>query len=131
MKKIKLKDKKIKKDLTQPERHFGVLLESMDSKIDILVDGHQALNKKIDKNHQEFQEFREEANFKFKIITETLNSHTETLNSHTEMIGKLATDMEVIKSDGEIIKSGLRKKVDWEDFEALEKRVFLLEKTRK
>ncbi|MBI5306389.1 hypothetical protein HZB04_02305 [Candidatus Wolfebacteria bacterium] len=117
-----LKKKKInKKDLTVEERHFGVILEDIDSKLDLVVKGHQSLDKKIDKNHLEFQEFRNEVNYKFKVVTETLNSHTE-------MIGSMKMDIEIIKQDIEFIKHGLRKKVDLEEFAVLEKRVSLLEK---
>jgi len=40
------------------------------------------------------------------------------------------TDMEVVKTDIEFIKNSLKKKVDIEEFAALEHRVALLEKHR-
>ena len=43
------------------------------------------------------------------------------------MIGSLAENLEIVKMDIEFIKSGLKKKVDYEEFEALEKRLILLE----
>jgi hypothetical protein len=43
------------------------------------------------------------------------------------MIGAMKVDIEIIKNDIEIIKNSLRKKVDFEEFEALEKRVRILE----
>ena len=49
------------------------------------------------------------------------------VDSHTEMIGNMATDLEVVKADIEFIKNGLRKKADYDEFVALEKRVTLIE----
>ncbi len=63
-------------------------------------------------------------------IKKTLNSHTEILNSHTEMIGKLAVNMEIVKTDIELIKHSFKKKIDIDEFAALEKKVLLLEKRR-
>ena len=63
-------------------------------------------------------------------IKNTLNSHTEILNSHTEMIGRLNIDVTIIKEDVEFIKSSLKKKIDIDEFAALERRVALLEKRR-
>lgn len=57
------------------------------------------------------------------------------LDSHTEMIGGLAVRMSnmemkmtVIQEDVEFIKSGLKRKVDHDEFDALIRRVSLLEK---
>lgn len=57
------------------------------------------------------------------------------LDSHTEMIGGLAirmTSMEmkmtVMQEDIEFIKSGLKRKVDQEEFDALIRRVSVLER---
>ncbi|MEK7576261.1 MAG: hypothetical protein AAB482_01065 [Patescibacteria group bacterium] len=62
--------------------------------------------------------------------TKLLEAHTKQLELHTEMIGGLVMDVEVIKSDIEFIKHGFKKKVDIEEFAALERRVILLEKRR-
>ena len=42
----------------------------------------------------------------------------------------LSEDMEIVKSDLELIKYGLKRKVDIDDFQALEHRVALLENRR-
>jgi len=57
-----------------------------------------------------------------------LKSHGETLNFHTGMIGKLAIDFTIVKEDIAFIKGGLKKKIDTDEFTALERRVVLLEK---
>ena len=60
-------------------------------------------------------------------IKKTLDNHSETLASHTEMIGKLAVDMEIVKTDIEFIKGGMKKKVDYDEFLRLERRVSAIE----
>ena len=66
----------LKKENNISKDHLVVLLESMDSKLNGLVEGHSHLNKKIDKNHQEFVEFKEEMiGFKSEMIG--FKSYTE------------------------------------------------------
>lgn len=78
----------------------------------------------------------------YKVIGERLEGVHNTLESHTEMIGSLLTDMtqvkvrlgtaeltmNVIQEDINFIKSNLKRKVDQEEFDALIRRVSLLEK---
>ncbi len=60
-------------------------------------------------------------------VAEQFGSLHEKLDVHTEMIGDLMEDVAIIKSDVELLKSGIRIKVDYKDFEALERRVSLVE----
>jgi len=60
---------------------------------------------------------------KIGFIAEQLSHVTEVVDKHTETL-------EVIKSDIELIKYGLKRKVDIDDFQALEHRVALLESRR-
>ena len=94
-----------KEEIVKEVRRLGVVVEHVDGKVDLLAEQYGDIKK-------------------------TLDQHTETLETHTEMIGDLAVNMQIVKSDIELIKSGLRKKVDVEDFEILEKRVAALEKRR-
>jgi len=64
---------------------------------------------------------------KLENVQEKLENVQEKLDVHTEMIGVLMEDVAIIKSDVELIKSGIRIKVDYKDFEALERRVRLVE----
>ena len=68
-------------------------------------------------------------------VNTKLDEHTRLLSSHTEMIGGLAmrmTSMEMkmtmMQEDIEFIKSGLKRKVDHDEFDALIRRVSLLER---
>lgn len=56
-----------------------------------------------------------------------LDSHSKILDSHTEMIGQIMEKMEIIKMDVEFIKGALKKKVDYDEFMALAKRLSLVE----
>ena len=64
---------------------------------------------------------------KVSLIAEQYNSIKERLDSHSEMIASIKEDIEIMKVDVEFIKNSLKKKVDVEEFEALEKRVIILE----
>lgn len=50
------------------------------------------------------------------------------LDSHSEMVGQMNVKISVIQEDIEFIKSGLKRKVDQEEFDALIRRVSILEK---
>ncbi len=96
--------KKIKKrDLSATERHFGVFLENIDSKLDLVVEGVGTLDKKVDKHYEEFQEFRSEVDYKFGTVLDELH----------------------------LIRNELKEKVGRDEFALLEKRVIALEKSRK
>lgn len=73
----------------------------------------------------------EDTNDKVSLIAEQYGDIRKTLDTHTEMIGSMKVDVEVIKTDIEFIKNSLKKKVDLEEFEALEKRVRYLESKMK
>jgi len=79
----------------------GVLLEHIDSKLDLVLEGHAVLDKKIDTTHKELTDFKKEVNYKFDIVIEELH----------------------------IIRNELKEKVGRDEFILLEKRVARLEKT--
>ncbi len=83
-------------------RHTGALYEQFQGQVSAVAEQFLGLNEKVDHMN-------------------------ETLNSHTEMIGGIKEDIEIIKTDIELLKSGLRVKVDYKDFEALERRMRLVE----
>lgn len=78
---------------------------------------------------------QEENRGHYKAIGERLDGVNEKLDSHTDMIGGLSvkmTSMEmkmvVMQEDIEFIKSGLKRKVDHDEFDALIRRVSMLER---
>lgn len=123
MKKDSQVEKILKPYNEEIKRHMTALSEDFQGKVKVIGEQFGGLNEKIDK------------------INETLDSHTEmieemssdmkdvktTLVSHTEMIGKLAVDVEVVKTNVEFMKGSLKKKVDYDEFLALERRLSLVE----
>jgi len=108
MKKQKPKEdikKMLKAQSEEYIRHTGFLMEHFDDKISAVVEQFGDIHKKLD-------------------------SHTQILDSHTEMIGSMKENIEVIKDDIAIIKTDLKKKVDYDEFATLEKRVARLESKR-
>jgi len=76
--------------------------------------------------------FKEDLESKINLIGEQYEDIKSTQKTHTEMIGSLMEDAQIIKSDVQFLKGELKRKVDYDEFEALTKRVALLEaKTRK
>ena len=69
----------------------------------------------------------EHNNDKISTVAEQYQSINEKLDSHTEIIGRMAEDIEVIKANVEFLKGGMKKKVDYDEFLALERRLSLLE----
>lgn len=57
-----------KKDSLDEKCYTNALLESMDSKIDAVLEDRKTLNEKIDRHYEEFKEFRSEMNYKIEVF---------------------------------------------------------------
>lgn len=89
-----IKKKNDKKETSSLKRQFGVVLEDINSKIDLVVEGHQGLNqkidvldekvdvldkkvegldRKIDKVDEKLEDFRKEVNYKFDVVFDELH----------------------------------------------------------
>ena len=137
-KKIK-KTKNIKNKLTSD--HSEVLLEEMNSNLKLILEDHAGLNKKIDTNHKEFQEFCEEVNFNFRELgrfrAETENNFKKLFEFQKgtkdnfkiilKYLSKINDEIQSIKSELSQIKSELKNKTDLTFFKILEKRIKKLE----
>jgi hypothetical protein len=64
-------------------------------------------------------------------VAEQYSSLQEKVGATFELAGEMKQDIEIMKADIGFIKSGLKQKVDMDEFEALEKRVILLERKLK
>lgn len=131
-KRIIKKPKKVKNKLTQ--NHRGVLLEEMNSKIDIILEGHTGLDKKIDANHKEFQEFRKDVNFRFNEIDKKFGQVDKRFNgidsNFKTVFGyllKIDDELQDIKSELAQVKSTLSKKSDLDYVKKLEQRMNKIE----
>src|SRR6266511_2140771 len=103
----------------------GPVMEITESKLkDILNEQRDGFQRHVDtqivQQREEFQHFagilKEDFDSKMELIGEQYGSIRE-------MMGALAEDVQIVKSDIEFIKGSLRKKVDYDEFSALEKRV--------
>ncbi len=92
-----------KKELSPPERHFGVVLEDIDSKLGLVAEGVGTLDKKIDKVDQKVDNLKNEMDYKFELVFDELR----------------------------LIRNDLKEKIGRDEFALLEKRVIALEKSRK
>jgi len=91
------------------QRYLGVLKEDSDAKFQLLAEQYRSINEKLASH------------------SEKLASHSEMLSSHSEKLDALADDIAIMKQDVHFLKGALKKKVDYDEFEALEKRVLSLE----
>jgi len=81
----------------------GVVLEDIDSKLDLVLEGHQVLDKKIEDFRKKVDERFNEVDYKFETVFDELH----------------------------IIRNELKEKVGRDEFVLLEKRVMALEKSKK
>ncbi len=68
-----IKRKINKKQLPDSERHFGVILEDVDSKLGFVLDGHKALDKEIGDFRKEVDERFNEVDYKFELVFDELH----------------------------------------------------------
>jgi hypothetical protein len=71
--------------------------------------------------------FKEDLESKINLIAEQYQDIKVAQKTQTEMIGALMEDVQIIKSDIQFLKVELKRKVDYDEFDALAKRVALLE----
>jgi len=89
------------------KRYLGALSEDFHSRVDAIAEQYGDIKKTLDMH------------------TEILDRHTEILKEHTGVIGSIKVDLGVVKEDVKFIKNSLDKKVDVEEFSALERKVAL------
>ena len=88
----------------------------------------------LDEQRQEYQRYlgviAEQFQQNLKLIAESVGDLQKQLISLREMVAKNTEDIEVIKLELTSIKNMLKRKVDTDEFESLEKRVAMLERRR-
>ncbi len=114
---MNMKQKKTNKKPVQAEHHFGVILENIDSKLDLLVEGHQGLDKRIEK------------------LDEKVDGIDEKLEDFRKEVSKRFNEVdykfEIVFDELHFIRNDLKEKVSRDEFVLLEKRVAVLERTKK
>ena len=85
------------------------------------------IKKQSEETRRHFDIVSEDLRSDMKLLAESIGGIQEQLVILREMVAKNTEDIVMIKMNMEIIKNSLRKKVDFEEFEVLTKRVALLE----
>ncbi len=114
---MEINEEKLKKVLKEQreeyQRYLGVVTEDFKSQVKLIAESLSNLQKQL------------------VAIREMVAKNTEDIERlKIEMIA-MKKDMEIMKADISTIKYELRRKVSWDEFEALEKRVLILEKKSK
>lgn len=133
------KNKISKKDSSVAERRFGVVLESIDSKFDLVLEGHSVLDHKIDGVESRLTGGIKELNFKVEILAGDLKDFKKDTQSSFQTVfdylSNADKEFDFIKSEIADIKleiADLKTKIEEKyikRIEELEKRVEKLELT--
>jgi len=104
-------------------KYLGVMLERMDSRIEIVLEGHAVLDGKIDVLDQKVETIDQ----KFGIKLGTLNDKIDAVNGGVEDIKtEMNCKFDLVFDELHIIKNELKEKVGRDEFVLLEKRVSML-----
>ena len=112
-----LKTKKLPK-VTNAQ--FGVILEDVQDKFELVLEGHSALEKKID-------DFKDETKTNFKTLFGFVDATTANFKSIFEYLEQIDDEIKSIKEETNIIRMTLIKKADIERLGKLEVRVARME----
>ncbi|MEK7146815.1 MAG: hypothetical protein AAB772_01005 [Patescibacteria group bacterium] len=123
--------KKIKKELSSAERGFGVILEDIDSKLDLVVEGHQVLDKKIDGVDAKVDNLQKEMNYKFDVVFEKFGEIDQRFEQVDQRFEQIDQQFSEVKDELHLIRNDLKEKVSRDEFVLLEKRVAILERSKK
>ncbi len=125
---------KKKKDLNNSKNeahYFGALLENMDSKIDVILEGHQVLDKKIGDLDEKFDKKISGLDEKFESLNEKVDSLDEKFGKKIEDFRKEVNyKFDIVFGELHLIRNDLKEKVGRDEFVFLEKRVAILEKAK-
>lgn len=121
---------KKKKDLTQNQ--FGVILEDINGKFDLLVEGHEVLGKKIDdvriELKEEIGELRGEF-FSFKSEMTDFKKDTESnFKQVFQHLSKIEDELMSIKTEIADLKKTLTQKADIDKVILLEERIVKIDR---
>lgn len=113
---MEITEQKLKTILKEQKDDFknytGLLAEHFEDQVKVIAEDVVSVKQKLDKT------------------ADKLDKVADRLDFVAELVAKNTEDIEIIKTDVEFIKHSLKRKVDIEEFAALEKRVLILERNR-
>ena len=118
------KNKINKKQFSVSERQFGVVLENIYSKLDLVVEGHKRLDKKIDGVDKKVDVLKTEMDYKFGVVFEKFDEVGAQFKHMDEQFSDVKDELHIIRNE-------LKEKIGRDEFVLLEKRVMALEKSKK
>lgn len=128
-----MKKAKNKKERLQDQQ--TIVLEDINSKVSLVLERFSGLDRKIDDNHQEFLEFRDETKENFSKLFEFRNEMTDfrretkaDLKVALEYLSRIDDEIQDIKSELADIKPRLKEKADLDRMLDMEKRIVKIEK---
>lgn len=130
------KNKTVKIKTSVEKDRSGIILEDINSKIDLILEGYSVMNDKLDSHDEKLDSHTEMLGSLLEwrsVVNNKLDSHDKKLDSHTEMIASLKEDTEILKANMAIVVDDTSKlKIDMkgleEKNEALAQRIVPLEK---
>ncbi len=137
-----MKKKEIKKNKIKPrtkaeiaENQSGVILERMEHKFDLLSEGFLCLDKKINNNHKEFMEFREEmADFKnetsdnFKTLFNFRNETNSNFKTSFEYLSRIDDRIQAVEMELVDLKNTLKDKASLDRVIRAEKEIIIIKR---
>lgn len=130
-----MKSEKAQRRQNESRNYTDVLLEQIRDEVKVVHEGHDSLRQEFNKRFDKVDEKLREHTVILKDHSRTLNEHSKILAEHSKILaehskdlGLIKKDMAITKEDIEFIKAGFKKKVDVDEFAALERRVALLER---
>lgn len=86
------------------KEHFEILLEEMNSKFSLVLEGHAALDKKFDAKFDVLNEKIEQTNFKLGVVNDNLSKRIDELderlsNRINELDERLSTKLDAVAAD--------------------------------
>ena len=81
-------------NVSEQDHYNGILLEDINSKIDLLVEGLQASR---EETHKEIGEFRKEVNDRFEVLESVVRQNSTDIKTNSTDIKKLISDVRELK----------------------------------
>ena len=130
---MKNKKQKNQTNAGQELRRLGALIEHVDGSVGLIAEQQGDIKKILD-SHTEILDSHTEMIGELKVDLEIVKGDVKTTKDDLEIVKKdvktTKIDLEIIKTDIEFIKNSIKKKIDVDEFSALERRVALLERRR-
>ncbi|MFA6376083.1 MAG: hypothetical protein WCX69_01630 [Candidatus Paceibacterota bacterium] len=130
-------DRKITDFKDEIKRHFDVVAEDLESKIQLVAEGHLDINRRLDGIDGHLGEIDGRLDgidnrlYGIDGRLDGIDGRLEGIDGKivalSEQVAANTEDLTIIKGGLNIIKQDLKKKVDYDDFAALERRALALE----